>query len=94
MEDKFGIFKLKGERLRQFYEFCNNKSLNPNEELTQIEYTFYEIVNNPKVEGNLFRKSTSIEEAAALFHTYILEDMAGYDRTVRLAYEFKNRYGS
>lgn len=94
MEDKFGIFKLKGERLRQFYEFCNNKSLNPNEELTQIEYTFYEIVNNPKVEGHLFRKSTSIEEAAALFHTYILEDMTGYDRTVRLAYEFKNRYGS
>lgn len=89
-----GLFKLKGERLKQFYAFCNDKSLNPNEELSQIEYAFYEIINNPSVEGNLFRKATSIEEAAALFHAYILEDMTGYDRTVRLAYEFKNRYGS
>ena len=94
MSDRFGIFKLKGERLRQFYEFCNEKSLSPDEELTQIEYTFYEIMKNPSVEGNLFRKASSIEEASALFHTYVLEDMTGYDRTVKLAYEFKSRYGS
>ena len=86
-EEVYGRYNFTGDRLRRFKTFCAKNNLQVDNVLVQTDFLLTEI---KKDGGKAFRASTTIEEAARIFHNEIINS-GDPNLTVDAAYEILDR---
>lgn len=86
----FGLYNFSGDKLTRYKNFCFKNNLELEDQIAQTTFLLKEIRKESKSHGDEFRKASTVEEAAAIFHNDIIKS-GNIEATINMAYEILDR---